>query len=155
MGDGTNTLDCVSVALVNAGLGQISNASQDWFITQGWLPDGDPMVDRAIAIYDYPGRPPERGSLNPLDYPSVQVVVRGNQNDYALVRDKIQAIFMALNEQEAALATVSASPFIYFYSQASAPISMGRDTNKRPKLAWNFRSMRYRPGFGPAGASIP
>lgn len=146
MGDGTSTLDCVSHALVAANLGQISAAGTDWFISQGYLPDGPPLADRAIGIYETPGRPPERGSLNPLDYPSVQIVVRGKEADYALVRDRIQAIYMALNEQEAAIATTTGSPFIYFYSQQSGPLSMGRDELKRPKLAWNFRTMRYRPG---------
>lgn len=146
MGDGTNTLDAVAHALVAANLGQITSLNADWFISQGYMPDGPPGVDRAIAIYDTPGRPPERGSLNPLDYPSVQVTVRGGEADYQAIRDKIQAIYMTLNEQEAAITTVTGSPFIYFYSQQSAPLSMGRDERKRPKLSWNFRSMRYRPG---------
>lgn len=147
MGLGTNTLDGVTNALVMAGLGQITDITQPWFISQGYLHDDISLPDRAIALYDTPGRPPERNaSLTPIDYPSVQVVVRGGESDYALVRDTIQAIFNALNEQEAAITTVTASPFIYFYSQQSAPISMGRDERKRPKLAWNFRSMRYRPG---------
>lgn len=146
MGLGTNTLDGVTNALVMAGLGQITDAGADWFINQGYMPDDLGGPDRAIALYDTPGKPPERGSLNPLDYPSVQVVVRAGESDYALLRDRIQAIYMALNEQEAAITTVTGSPFIYFYSQQSAPISMGRDEKKRPKQAWNFRSMRYRPG---------
>lgn len=145
MGIGTSTLDGVSVALVAAGLGQVTNPATDWFISQGYMPDGVPGVDRAICLYDTPGSPPERGSLNPLDYPGVQVTVRGGEFDYQLVRDRIQQIYMALNEQEAAINPETASPFIYFYSQQSAALSMGRDERKRPKLAWNFRSMRYRP----------
>lgn len=145
MGIGTDTLDGVTAALISAGLGQITSPGTDWFISQGYLPDGLPLTDRAIAIYDTPGRPPERGYLNPLDYPSVQVVVRGGEADYQLVRDRIQDIYMALNEQEPAIKAGATSPFIYFYSQQSAPLSMGRDEKKRPKLSWNFRSMRYRP----------
>lgn len=146
MGIGTSTLDGVTVALVAASLGQITDPAADWFISQGYMPDGTPGADRVIAIYDTPGSPPERGTLNPLDYPGVQVKVRGGEYDYKLVRDRIQEIYMALNEQEAAINPETASPFIYFYSQQSASMSMGRDERKRPMLAWNFRSMRYRPG---------
>lgn len=148
MGSGTSTLDGVSAALVAAGLGQITSAGTDWFISQGYMPDDASWKDRAIAIYDTPGSPPERGSLNPLDYPGVQVTVRGGEADYQLVRDRIQAIYMALNEKETDidLGTTGSDTFIYFYSSQSGPLSMGRDEKKRPKLAWNFRTMRYRPG---------
>ena len=141
---GTNTLDAVTNALVAAGVGQISDDTADWFISQGYMPDGPKNVDRILAIYLTPGEPPlQRWAI---DYPGVQVVGRGSEPDYALVIEKLFDCFQALHEQEAAIdAGVTGSQFVYFYGKQSAPLSMGRDEMKRPKQFWNFRTMRNRP----------
>ena len=145
MGIGTNTLDCVANALESAGVGQQTSAAQDWFIVQGYMPDGDPNQDRIIAIYETPGEAPlQRWAI---DYPSVAVHIRGAEGDYQVLRDKMQAAFLALHEQEGALTdgtTGAPINFVYFYAKQSAPISMGTDERMRQKMAWNFRSMRNR-----------
>lgn len=140
----TNTLDAVTNALVNAGVGQVTDATQDWFITQGYMPDGAPNVDRIITLYETPGREPlQRWAI---DYPGVQVKVRGSEGDYALVRQKINDCFQNLHENEAAIAEgISGSQFVYFYGTQSAPLSGGMDELKRIRLMWNFRTMRNRP----------
>lgn len=143
MGSGTNNLDAVSAALVTAGVGQITARATDWFIEQGYMSDGVPGVDRAIAIYETPGEAPLEAWL--IDYPGFQVVIRGSENDYAVVRQKMQDAFEALHANEAPITVTSPTSFVYFYGRQSAPISMGRDELKRPKMAWNFRSMRNRP----------
>ncbi len=141
---GTNTLDAVTNALVSAGVGQITNPASDWFITQGWMPDGKPNVDRIITVYSTPGEPPLQAWA--IDYPGVQVAARGAEADYALLTKKMFDCFQALHEQEQAIyAGVSGSQFVYFYGRQSAPLPMGRDEMKRPKMSWNFRTMRNRP----------
>jgi hypothetical protein len=139
MGKGTATLDSVSASLVAQGVGQITAIGTDWFICQGFSQDGPSIADRQIVIAETPGEPP----LNrwAIDYPSVQVVVRGGPDDYQAVKEKMQDVFYALHEQEGYL-----SPsFVFMVSKQSAPISMGQDERRRPRLAWNFRSMRDRP----------
>jgi len=141
---GVNTIDAVQLAIVQAGLGQNTNSAADWMVYKWSMPDSDPattktVADRAICIYDSPGRPAEEGFM--MDYPDVQIVVRSKPDDYRAARDKVQDIFLALHAQEPDI-----DPnFVYFYSKQSAPLSMGIDDRRRIKFAWNFRSMRNRP----------
>ncbi len=138
---GTETLDGVSVALVTANVGQTHSSSTDWMIYVGYMQE---RPDRAICLYETPGRPPlQRWAI---DYPGVQVAVRGKVDDYTAVRNKVQDVFNALHEQEQNIVAASGgTAFVYFYATNSGPLSMGFDVNRRPKLAWNFRSMRNRP----------
>lgn len=140
---GTNTIDSVQIALINAGLGQDTDSAAEWMIYKWSMPDSDPapsktVADRAICLYDSPGRPAEEGFM--MDYPDIQVVVRGNPDDFRAVRDKCQDIFLALHAQEPSIGAA----FVYFYSKQSAPLSLGIDQRRRLKMAWNFRSMRNR-----------
>ena len=139
MSAGTATLDSVQTALINAGVGQKTNSANDWMIFKGFLQDGDPVADRAICLYETPGTPPLEAWA--IDYPGVQVVVRGRADDYTAVRGKIQDVFTALHAREI---NISAD-FVYFYARQSGPLSMGRDERRRPSLSWNFRTMRNRP----------
>ena len=141
---GTNTIDSVQIALLDAGIGQNTDSSADWMIYKWTMPDSDPAVakkiaDRAICLYDSPGMPAEPGFM--MDYPDIQVRVRGNPDDWRATRDKIQDIFLALHAQEPAIGAA----FVYFYSKQSAPLQMGLDQKRRPMMSWNFRSMRNRP----------
>lgn len=138
MGTGDQTLDSISAALVTAGVGQ-TDTRQDWAIYQGFMEDGAPVADRCICLIETPGEAPLEAWL--IVYPSVQVTVRGNADDYSAVKQKCQDIFSALHANEVAIG----GAFVYFYSKQSAPISMGRDEKRRPKMAWNFRSMRNTP----------
>ena len=133
---GTQTLDGVQAALIAAHVGQKTSSADDWMIYKGDLPD---QPDRAICIYETPGRPPLEAWA--IDYPSVQLVVRGTVDDYTAVRNKIQDAFNALHAQETAIGAA----FVYFYAINSGPLPMGKDEKRRISLAWNFRSMRNRP----------
>lgn len=145
MSAGTDTIDRVQTALINAGVGQKTNSTTDWMIYKWSMQDSDPastktIADRAICIYDSPGMPPEEGLM--LDYPDIQIVVRGKPDDARAVRDKMQDAFLALHAQEP---DIGVPPFVYFYAKHSAPLSLGIDERRRLKMAWNFRSMRSRP----------
>lgn len=143
MGKGTDTLDKVSAALVAQGVGQITAIGTDWFICQGFSQDGPGIADRQIVINETPGMP----ALNrwAIDYPSIQVMARGKVDDYAALREKMQDVFYVLHEQE----TLLGSEFVFMESKQSAPILMGQDEKRRPRMAWNFKSMRNRPSDGP------
>lgn len=137
---GTDTLDSVQTALVNAGVGQKTRSSDDWFVYKGFLQDGASIcADRAICLYETPGTPPLEAWA--IVYPGVQVSVRGKPDDYTAVRTKIQEIFDALHSNEVAIG----ADFVYFYARQSGPLSLGRDERRRPMLSWNFRSMRNTP----------
>lgn len=61
--------------------------SSQWSIWIGKQPDAP---DRCITIYDTPGRAPDPKWL--LDYPTVQVRVRGGEQDYAVAGLKAKEI---------------------------------------------------------------
>jgi hypothetical protein len=140
MGTGDENLDSISAVLVTAGIGQITNSSLDWMIYQGFMEDGAPNADRCICLIETPGETPLEAWA--IVYPSLQVSVRGTVDDYTAARQKAQDIFTCLHGGEVALGAA----FVFFYAKQSAPISMGRDEKRRPKMAWNFRSMRNTPG---------
>lgn len=133
---GTDNLVAVSAALVAADAGQNTSSSADWFIYRGYMAD---QQDRAICLYETPGRPPLEAWA--IDYPGFQVKVRGQREvDYQAVRDQIQAVFQALHANE----TLLGNAWVYFYATASAPLSLGLDEKKRISMVWNFRAMRNR-----------
>lgn len=144
MSAGTDTIDSVQTALINAGVGQKTNSATDWMLYKWTMQDSDPaatqkIADRAICIYDSPGMPPEEGMM--IDYPDIQIVARGRPDDARAVREKMQEIFAALHAQEPDIG----SAFVYFYAKHSAPLSLGIDERRRYKMSYNFRSMRNRP----------
>lgn len=61
--------------------------STDWRL---WIGRQPTSPDRAITIFDATGLPPNPRWL--LDYPSVQVKVRGGQNDYQKAGQKVREI---------------------------------------------------------------
>jgi len=145
MSAGTDTIDRVQTALINAGVGQKTSSANDWMIYKWQMQDSDPastktIADRAICLYDTPGLPAEAGFQ--MDYPSIQVVVRSKPDDARAAREKMQDVFTALHGSEPALGV---PPFVFFYAQQSAPLQMGIDERRRIRMSWNFRSMRNRP----------
>lgn len=80
----------VADILVAAGIGEFG-AETDWNIRIGRSKD---RPDRHITLYDGPGQPPEPGL--DINRPSVQISVRGGQNDYVVAYEKCEAIRDAL-----------------------------------------------------------
>jgi hypothetical protein len=80
----------VADILVAAGIGQFGGNS-DWSIRIGRSKDSP---DRGITIYDGPGQPPEPGL--DINRPSVEISIRGGQNDYVEAYTKAEAIRDAL-----------------------------------------------------------
>lgn len=141
----TATLDQVQASLVNAGVGQKTDSKAAWMVYKGSMPDSDlnsapdkTINDEAICLYELPGTAPLEQSL--IDYPGVQVLVRGAPDGYTDCRTKIQQVYLQLHAVESALGAA----WVYFYATHSGPITMGPDRKRRPRLVWNFRSMRNR-----------
>lgn len=63
------------------------NSASSWSLWIGKMPSSP---DRAVCIYDSGGRNSNPAYL--LDYPSVQIRVRGGQNDYQQSGEKAQEI---------------------------------------------------------------
>lgn len=140
MGSGSATLDSIRSALITAGIGvAASPTASQWMIYEHFLEDGEPNHDRAIALYETPGVEPLQSWS--ITYPSFQVVVRGGTDEATEVRQKQQDIFDLLHCGNVQLGAA----FVYCFAKQSAPIPMGRDEKRRPKSAWNYRTMRNSP----------
>lgn len=129
-------LDDVIAALVAANIGQVTG-NGDWRLRAGYL-QAEP--DRSICVYEAGGMPPEAGQ--PVDYPKIQIRVRGNEDDYQVVRQKLQDIYNLLHSCDAP--TVLGPTYVYCYAIQSGPLPLGQDENRRPELVWNFRLMKTR-----------
>lgn len=129
-------LDDIATALVSAGVGQMTSNGTDWFIYKGYLQEGP---DRAICLYETPGPAPEE--LWAIDYPDFQVRVRGKLDDYQAVRAKMQSVFFALHDQNAAIG----AGYVYCFCKESGVIPLGQDEKRRPNIANNYRVMKNRP----------
>lgn len=90
--------------------------------------------DQAITIYDSGGLAPLPKWL--LDFPSIQVVVRGNENSYSETYDKVKAVKDALlslpsqdinGDRWVSVTMIGESAFL------------GYDEKSRPEFALNFR----------------
>lgn len=146
----TATLDQVQASLIAGGIGQNTDSKAPWMIYKGSMPDSDlnqaplkTINDQAICLYELSGIAPLEAWL--IDYPGVQVMVRGAPDGYTECRTKIQEIYLRLHATESALNTAAgAVDWVYFYATHSGPIIMGMDKKRRMRLAWNFRSMRNR-----------
>lgn len=144
----TVTLENVQAALVNAGVGQDTDSSAPWMIYLGYIQDSPAVgtgavkiiADRAIGLYETSGKPPQ--TVWAIDFPGVQVVVRGAPNGYQEARAKLQEIFDNLHSNEDALTPA----YVYMECINSGPIPLGFDALKRPRLAQNYEIMRQRPG---------
>lgn len=124
----------------------IIGGTADWAIYVGKMID---KPDRQICCYDIAGQPPNPKFL--LDYPVVQIVIRGAPQDYAAVR------LMAQNVQDVLL-----GQFPRAYNSDSwdaitvlSPLHlMGVDENDRPSFSTNFRAI-IEPAASPYTNRVP
>ncbi len=126
--------DWIADSLVSQGVGSNVEGT-DWQVFVGYLQDAP---DRAICVYETPGEAPLEAWA--IDYPGFQVRVRGAPDGYAEAREKMHQIFLALHANETAIGSV----FVYCYARNSSPTPLGNDTNRRPGMSMNFRTMKNR-----------
>lgn len=123
LGGVKDKLEAASVGTWKAGTG--------WNITIGQLPT---KPDTAIAILLGPGLPANPKYL--LDYPSVQVLVRGDANGYVDAANKAQLVkdvLLGLPSQ-----TVSGDRWV-IVTMIGDIIPLGFDEGKRPLFSANFQ----------------
>lgn len=141
---GVDSLEQIKASLI-AGIADLqdTDSTKDWFITVGGMLDSaltdapaKAVADRQVTIYETPGGPPDPSWS--VVYPDFQIAVRGKPNDYFAVRNMIEKIWQQLHSNENPLG----NQWVYFEAKHSGPIPLGFDEKKRPRLAWNFRSMR-------------
>lgn len=125
-------LDDFAAALRDA---QLVDGTSGWKLYIGYLQDG---LDRAVCLYETPGGVPEQRWA--IDYPGLQVRVRGRADDFAAVQSKIRAVFDVLHAGEVEVGAA----YVYIYALTSEPLSLGQDEKRRPTLVQNYRIMKDR-----------
>jgi len=138
----TPFIEAIGQAIIAASLGQDTDRTADWFVSYAFMDDSP---DRMIGIFDAPGRPPEETFR--LDYPDIQIRVRGKANDYQAAAAQARAIFGLLHGGETAVNTYTSPPsaaVVFLYAKNSAPLSLGVDEKRRPHVCYNFRSAKGR-----------
>lgn len=108
-------------------------AAGAWGIYIGKQPDDSISPDRAITIYDSGGKTPEHAWL--IDYPSIQVRVRGEQNKYQEAYDKAVAVRTALHALPPQQVNGDRWDSV---SQRGDVAFLGYDKNRRPEFTVNF-----------------
>lgn len=115
------------------GVFQPNAALTDWVIAISRMRDGDGTPNKMIVIYDTAGYAPEPGL--DINYPSIQIVVRGEPNGYVDTYKKAQQIKNVL------LGRLSEDRGGDKWAGITMPsdiIPMGYDDNERPELVMNF-----------------
>jgi Bacteriophage minor capsid protein len=119
--------------LVSAGIGvfQPSAGSNDWHIIISRI---KPNPDKMIVIYDTAGLPPEPGL--DINYPGIQIVVRGMPNGYkdtSVKSKRIKDEFLGMPKT-----TVNGDIWASV-TMTSDIIWLGYDENERPSFSLNFQ----------------
>lgn len=124
--------------LVAAGVGVVAPGTP-WPISEGdWV-----TADRNIMVREPGGRTPEvRIAIN---YPTIQVLVRGSKADYAITRDKAEEVFLALQAIPSAPAEF---PDLTSCCAVGGVTWAGRDVNERPQWSLNFNLIVSKPPEG-------
>jgi hypothetical protein len=95
---------------------------------------------RSIAIMELPGSAPEVKVA--INYPSLQLLVRGDKTEYAVTRDRAQALFEALH----AIDTPDTDfPELTACLAIHDPGFIGYDDLERPMFSLNFRCILSKP----------
>lgn len=118
--------------LVAGGMREAASPFMDWDI---WIGKQTTSIDRCITIYDAGGL-----AANPkwlLDYPSVQVKVRGNSNDYKVAYEKAkQARDLVLGVPSY---TAANGDRIVQVNSIGDVGHTGWDDSQRPEFVFNLR----------------
>lgn len=129
-------LDVLSAVSTPAPLG-IVGAASGWRLGVGRMTD-DP--DTQVCLYDGPGELPNPKWL--LEYPYIQVMVRGTVDGYAAANQKMSDVYDVL---------LGHPPIDFIEGDridgitvASNPSFIGNDQKNRPLLSANFRFI-YEP----------
>lgn len=124
--------DHVADILVSKGSRRYASPVADWDITVGKMLD---VPNRQVTIYKTGGL-----ANNPrwlIDYPSIQVKVRGGPNDYVLANTKAQLL---QNQLVGVTSFVASNGDLIDSIVAIGDVShTGWDDEKRPEFTFNLR----------------
>jgi hypothetical protein len=134
-------LDAIADWLITQG---VVGGSTGWPMFRGFVP---PDPDQAIIVTEIPGEDTDiirdlTIGEQPFDTVGFQIRGRGAVNNYQSLRNQMQVVFQALHQMEPP--TVQGERFVFIYAKTSGPLPMGKDTQNRDELSWNFRAMRLR-----------
>lgn len=110
--------------------GFVFGGMADWAVFIGQLMNSP---DRCVCITDSGGRVPDPKWL--LDFPSVQIIVRGGPNDYEAASNmmhQIKSLLLGLPSQQ-----INGDQWNQI-NAASEPSLLGFDQNKRPEFVLNL-----------------
>jgi hypothetical protein len=127
----------MAALLVDIG-GLVATASSVTLGTTLFLGTLPATPDACMAIKEYPGSPPDFvfGDNNiSVEYPRVQVLARGAQDDYATARSQAELAYKALGA--AVAQSISGTRYLAF-RPLTAPFDLGRDANNRPIIGFNL-----------------
>jgi hypothetical protein len=125
--------------LVAAGVGTFA-ATTGWSISVGRLPTAP---ESALCCVPTGGLSPWPGKL--LNFPSVQVIVRGNRNDYLGAQNKTREVIDVLLGR--AHETIAGGDFLGGITQIGDAAFIGFDASDCPMFSCNF-SMIIEPKAG-------
>jgi hypothetical protein len=108
------------------------------------LPDSTALADKAVAIIETPGGPPE--AATEVDEPHFQILVRGTSINsastaYQDAKDKAQDVKAALHAITPG--TYSGRHYAGIWAQQD-PFLFEYDDNQRPVIVTNYRALRSR-----------
>ncbi len=119
-------LDTVGDKLVSDA---VVDGSSGWTLCKSYMPDNlDNATDQVVAVFETGGAFPTPG----LEYPDLQIIVRGLAYEYDLVRTKVDDVVASIDD-----ATLSGFIFVYL---SNSPIPLGYDANNRPSVSLNFNA---------------
>jgi hypothetical protein len=95
--------------------------------------------DAVVTVYDTGGFPPDPNAGIGLQYPTVQVRVRGVKGGYTAASVKARAVHDALHGVTEA--SWNGSRYLWVFGQQD-PMFLGYDESDRPLFAQNFRLAR-------------
>lgn len=110
----------------------IGTFAEDIFVNKE--PDGPNEPDKTVTIYNYGGADPVANIR--LDYPSVQIRVRGAMNGYAEAEQRVQSIknlLIAASQQ-----TINSNVYVGFWMKGDT-IFLKFDEKLRPIFVTNWR----------------
>lgn len=127
-----------------------TSAGSSFALTKSWAPDSTSLQDQIVALTQTAGRKPTPGRLE-LDYPGLQVLVRGNPltrtaSAYSDAEAEMTAVYLALHGYGPGyLPSTSGTSRYYVMIEANhLPALLHVDPANRPVLFCNFTATRSR-----------
>lgn len=118
-----------NILVAVGGIGTFAGVS-GWGIYVNSEPDGP---DTCITLYDSGGDTPNPAYL--LDFPSVQILIRGTENGYQAMYQKAQDVVNALIGYPS---TDFSGVRLVSTRQIGGILTLGIDEKKRPRLSTNW-----------------